>query len=227
MTSDTPCRMWQGVSALVRVIAYFTFKRATPWVVASCVVEPLLDLKKGDYLFLKAPTLYEYKTFTLYEKRNETIPIVYKNGPEMYTVEKVLFRVLYRVKLFCRAFVQGESFMQEKWGEGKRILYVIYALVILVATTLGAVAGLGGGVIIKPLLDLVGAHDAATINLYSCVAVFAMCCVSLTKQLREDFEFDKKTVLCVSAGSLLGDVLGNKVFSTLTGSFDNRLVKAV
>ncbi|MDO5120354.1 MAG: sulfite exporter TauE/SafE family protein [Coriobacteriales bacterium] len=107
------------------------------------------------------------------------------------------------------------------------MLYLIYTLVILVATSLGAVAGLGGGVIIKPLLDLVGYHDAATINIYSSVAVFVMCCVSLTKQLRAGFEFDKKMVLSVSAGSLLGGVAGEKVFSALTGSFDNHLVKAV
>ena len=107
------------------------------------------------------------------------------------------------------------------------MLYLIYALVIVVSTSLGAVAGLGGGVIIKPLLDLVGAHDAAAINLYSCVAVFVMCCVSLTKQLRAGFEFDKQTVLSVAMGSLLGGVAGEKVFSALTGSFDNHLVKAV
>lgn len=107
------------------------------------------------------------------------------------------------------------------------MLYIIYTLVILTATSLGAVAGLGGGVIIKPLLDLVGAHDAATINIYSSVAVFVMCCVSLSKQLRAGFQFDKKMVLCVSIGSLLGGVAGDKVFSALTSSFDNHLVKAV
>ena len=107
------------------------------------------------------------------------------------------------------------------------MLYLIYALVIVVSTSLGAVAGLGGGVIIKPLLDLVGAHDAATINIYSSVAVFVMCCVSLTKQLRAGFQFDKQMVFSVAAGSLLGGVAGDKVFSALTGSFDNHLVKAV
>ena len=107
------------------------------------------------------------------------------------------------------------------------MLYFIYALVIVVSTSLGAVAGLGGGVIIKPLLDLVGAHDAAAINIYSSVAVFVMCCVSLTKQLRAGFQFDKQMVFSVAAGSLLGGVAGDKVFSALTGSFDNHLVKAV
>lgn len=107
------------------------------------------------------------------------------------------------------------------------MLYLVYALVIVVATSLGAVAGLGGGVIIKPLLDLVGYHDPATINLYSSAAVFVMCCVSLAKQLRAGFKFDGKTVLCVAAGSLLGGVVGEKVFTSLTGSFDTHLVKAV
>lgn len=107
------------------------------------------------------------------------------------------------------------------------MIHLVYCVVILVATLLGAVAGLGGGVIIKPLLDLVGYHDAATINIYSCVAVFTMCCVSLTKQLRAGFEFDKKMVLSISAGSLLGGVLGDKVFGSLTGSFENHLVKAI
>ncbi|MBP3892466.1 MAG: sulfite exporter TauE/SafE family protein [Atopobiaceae bacterium] len=105
--------------------------------------------------------------------------------------------------------------------------YLIYTLVILLATSLGAVAGLGGGVIIKPLLDLVGLHDPATINLYSCIAVFTMCCVSLSRQLRAGFSFDRRMVLSVSAGSLLGGVAGDWVFSALTGSFDSHLVKAV
>ena len=107
------------------------------------------------------------------------------------------------------------------------MIHLVYFLVIIIATTLGAVAGLGGGVIIKPLLDLVGYHDASTINLYSCIAVFAMCCVSLTKQLRAGFAFDGRMVLAVSAGSLVGGVVGDKLFGTLTDSFDNHLVKAV
>lgn len=107
------------------------------------------------------------------------------------------------------------------------MVHLIYCVVILVATTLGAVAGLGGGVIIKPLLDLVGYHDPATINLYSCIAVFTMCCVSLTRQLRAGFSFDKGMVLSVSMGSLLGGIAGERVFTALTGSFDSHLVKVV
>ena len=36
------------------------------------------------------------------------------------------------------------------------MLTVIYGLIIIAATFLGAFVGLGGGVVIKPLLDLIG-----------------------------------------------------------------------
>ena len=36
------------------------------------------------------------------------------------------------------------------------MLIAIYSAVILAATTLGAFVGLGGGVIIKPVLDFIG-----------------------------------------------------------------------
>ena len=107
------------------------------------------------------------------------------------------------------------------------MIYVLYCLVILGATSLGAVAGLGGGVIIKPLLDLIGYHDATAIGMYSSVAVFTMCVVSLTKQMRGGFEFDRKVVLSISLGSLAGGLLGEKIFSAATASMDNALVKAV
>lgn len=107
------------------------------------------------------------------------------------------------------------------------MVYLVYAIVIIISTSLGAVAGLGGGVIIKPLLDLVGFHDPSTINLYSCVAVFTMCCVSLAKQLHAGFQFDTKTVLVVSVGSLLGGIMGDHAFSALTATLDVHMVKAV
>ena len=107
------------------------------------------------------------------------------------------------------------------------MIYILYCLVIITATSLGAIAGLGGGVIIKPLLDLIGYHDASSIGIYSSLAVFTMCIVSLVKQARGGFAFDKRVVLCVSLGSLAGGLVGEKVFSAATASLDNSMVKAV
>lgn len=104
---------------------------------------------------------------------------------------------------------------------------ILYSLIVIGATVLGAVAGLGGGIIIKPLLDLVGAHDAKAIGIYSSAAVFTMCVVSLAKQMRGGFMFDAKVVLAISLGSLVGGLLGEMAFSVIATALDNGVVKAV
>ena len=44
------------------------------------------------------------------------------------------------------------------------MITLLYTLIILIATTAGALGGLGGGVIIKPLFDAIGVHDASTVE---------------------------------------------------------------
>lgn len=106
-------------------------------------------------------------------------------------------------------------------------MIIVYSLIILLATTSGAIAGLGGGVIIKPLLDLVGYHDATTIGFYSSLAVFTMCIVSLYKQIKSGFKFQIKTAVMISIGSLIGGLLGEKIFNITTSMFPNHIVKIV
>ncbi|WP_136194149.1 sulfite exporter TauE/SafE family protein [Actinomyces procaprae] len=103
----------------------------------------------------------------------------------------------------------------------------LYAVVVLAATTAGAVAGLGGGVIIKPLLDLMGVHGAASIGVYSAVAVFAMCLVSIAAQLRAGFRFETRLVISVSAGSMAGGWIGERLFNLAAASLGEGRIKAV
>ena len=107
------------------------------------------------------------------------------------------------------------------------MVVVIYSLVIVIATVLGAIAGLGGGVIIKPLFDLIGAHQASTIGFYSSVAVFTMCIVSIIKQMKRGFQFDIQTIIYISLGSLLGGILGENIFNYVTGTLENNMVQII
>ena len=50
--------------------------------------------------------------------------------------------------------------------------YIIYFLLSLVATTIGSLTGMGGGVIIKPLMDVLGDYDVQTIGVVSSITVF-------------------------------------------------------
>ena len=54
------------------------------------------------------------------------------------------------------------------------MIVIIYGLIIIVATTLGAFVGLGGGVIIKPILDLIGHDTIDVVNFISSCSVFSM-----------------------------------------------------
>ena len=107
------------------------------------------------------------------------------------------------------------------------MITLLYTLIILIATTAGALGGLGGGVIIKPLFDALGVHDASTVGVYSTLAVFTMCIVSIGKQLKNGFSFDLKMVISISLGSLCGGLAGEKIFSVIADNFSNSTVKII
>lgn len=91
---------------------------------------------------------------------------------------------------------------------------IIYFLVAFVATTAGALAGLGGGVIIKPSLDLLGHYDITTISLLSSFTVFSMAIVSTYKQIKIGFKIEKRLVV-LAIGAIVGGVLGKSLFVLL------------
>ena len=72
---------------------------------------------------------------------------------------------------------------------------------------------LGGGVVIKPLFDIVSNAPTATINFYSSLAVFVMAIVALGKQLRQRFKFDVKSLLTISVGSVIGGFIGQRLLA--------------
>ncbi|MGM0125178.1 hypothetical protein IGI37_002576 [Enterococcus sp. AZ194] len=95
------------------------------------------------------------------------------------------------------------------------MIYLVYFFIIIFANTVGAVSGMGGGVIIKPLLDLMGEHSVAAISFYSSVAVFTMSIVSTTKQIKQGISLNLRFVLWLSFGAIVGGMLGNLVFEGL------------
>lgn len=107
------------------------------------------------------------------------------------------------------------------------MIILMYVIIIFIATISGAISGLGGGVIIKPLFDMIGYHNAATIGFYSSVAVFTMSIVAIIKQLKNGFDFHLKTVLWISIGSLVGGVCGEHIFIIVASYFQNNAIKVI
>lgn len=89
------------------------------------------------------------------------------------------------------------------------MLIAIYSAVILVATTLGAFVGLGGGVIIKPVLDFIGKEPRMQVDFLSAAAVFTMSVVSTGKYIKRRQKFDISIIIFIAAGSIIGGYLGS------------------
>ncbi len=99
---------------------------------------------------------------------------------------------------------------------------ILYFIVIVLANTVGAVSGMGGGVIIKPIFDFIGAHDVAAISFYSATAVFTMSVISTTRQLTSGRKFNWEIVSWVSVGAVLGGSFGNLAFEAFFSWFGNK-----
>lgn len=92
---------------------------------------------------------------------------------------------------------------------------LLYFIVIVLANTVGAISGMGGGVIIKPAFDFIGVHSVVAISFYSTVAVFTMSTVSTLRQFISGMKLDWAKMLWISVGSLIGGMFGNLAFEFL------------
>ncbi|MDQ0222595.1 sulfite exporter TauE/SafE family protein [Streptococcus moroccensis] len=101
---------------------------------------------------------------------------------------------------------------------------VIYFIIIILANSVGAVSGMGGGVLIKPIFDLIGAHDVVAISFYSSVAVFVMSLVSTYRQVKGGLEVNWPKMLSLALGSIIGGYLGNYLFELIRIVFQSNAV---
>ncbi len=107
------------------------------------------------------------------------------------------------------------------------VIIVVYSIIIFIACTLGALVGIGGGIIIKPLLDFIGYHSVEVVGFISTCAMLAMSTSSLTEHIITKTEVNKKTAGLVSLGGAIGGVIGNKIFYSALERFNSGTVKGV
>ena len=93
---------------------------------------------------------------------------------------------------------------------------ILVLLIAFGASVVGAICGIGGGVIIKPLLDAFGIASVAEISFLSGCTVLSMSCYSVVKALsaKESLvKFETGTPLAI--GAAIGGILGKNLFSIL------------
>lgn len=102
-------------------------------------------------------------------------------------------------------------------------LYVIFLAVSFGASVVGAICGIGGGVLIKPLLDAFGVLSVSTISFLSGCTVLSMSCYSVVKaKMSGDSLVDMKTGTPLAVGAALGGVAGKMMFQYLTDMFADK-----
>lgn len=107
------------------------------------------------------------------------------------------------------------------------MVVLIYGIIILCASVIGAIVGIGGGVIIKPFLDALGYHTVEVVGFISTCAVFAMSISSSVRHIRSKTKVNPKIVLLVSFGSVFGGIIGNQVFDAVFEKLNHGVVKGI
>lgn len=95
-----------------------------------------------------------------------------------------------------------------------------YFFIFLASCIIGAIIGLGGGVIIRPILDAIGYHNVLNIAFLTSVAVIIMAMVSTGKKIADGVKIDLLTAALTSLGALIGGTLGNLLLEYLVYTFD-------
>lgn len=100
---------------------------------------------------------------------------------------------------------------------------LIFFLVSLFASIAGAICGIGGGVVIKPVLDALHLGSVSTISFLSSCTVLSMSCYSVGKSLLAgERQVSLATGTPMALGAIVGGLAGNTLFSFVRGLFSNQ-----
>jgi len=97
------------------------------------------------------------------------------------------------------------------------LLYVLIFAVCLLSSAAGGICGIGGGVIIKPVVDALGVLSVSALSFLSGLAVLSMSCISVYKQRKRRL-VDLKTGTPLALGAAAGGLVGKAMFDVIKTS---------
>ena len=100
-------------------------------------------------------------------------------------------------------------------------MYALFFLISFGASIIGAICGIGGGIIIKPVMDAFGALDVSIINFLSGCTVLSMTMYSVIKaKIAKDSVINMKLGTPLAIGAAIGGLFGKELFSYVESLFD-------
>jgi uncharacterized membrane protein YfcA len=104
---------------------------------------------------------------------------------------------------------------------GGPFMYLLYFFVSLLASVIGGICGIGGGVIIKPVLDATGTMRVSSICFLSGCTVLSVSVVSVLRNRKSKGLLDIKTSTPLAIGAVIGGLVGKSTFDWLKAVFRN------
>lgn len=92
-------------------------------------------------------------------------------------------------------------------------MYFIFFIISFSASVIGAICGIGGGVIIKPVLDAAKLLEVGAVSCLSGCTVLSMSFVSVICSLRKkDKVIELRSSTALAAGAAIGGAVGKEIF---------------
>ena len=104
---------------------------------------------------------------------------------------------------------------------GGKCMEFIYFIISAIASLVGAISGIGGGIIIKPLMDSLGTMSVSTLSFLSGCTVLTMSTVSLIRNRQEETKINMDITLYLAIGACIGGILGKELFDKSRMIFGN------
>ncbi|WP_130892110.1 sulfite exporter TauE/SafE family protein [Fusobacterium ulcerans] len=99
---------------------------------------------------------------------------------------------------------------------------VIFLLVSFFSSLVGSICGIGGGVIIKPVLDATGTMSVTAISFLSGCTVLSMSVISVAKAMKNStVKINTKITTWLALGSVLGGMTGKVMFQAVKEVLQN------
>ena len=97
---------------------------------------------------------------------------------------------------------------------------ILFFAVSFFSSIVGAICGIGGGVVIKPVLDMLRMGEPSTINFLSGCTVLSMSLYSVSKAIRAgDSKVEMSTGTPLALGAVAGGIVGKELFSAVKAFF--------
>ena len=105
---------------------------------------------------------------------------------------------------------------------------ILLLIICMLASAIGAVVGAGGGVIIKPVLDMFGILPVSTVSFCSGCTVLGMSVCSLIRNRNDGVKLQFKTSTALAIGAVAGGLVGKWLFELVRTAFgDERMLGAI